>query len=64
MVGRIMDTLSIRAGTEGLQGLWDSFVQTTHLGAIQLAGGSAWLIPVSAVPARSRSCCYARQQRQ
>jgi ketosteroid isomerase-like protein len=31
----------IRAGVERLQNLWDYFVQTTHPGAIQLAGDTA-----------------------
>jgi uncharacterized protein (TIGR02246 family) len=31
----------IRAGVERLQGLWDSFVQTTHPGTIQLLGDTA-----------------------
>ena len=29
---------AIRAGVERLQGIWDSFVQTTHPGVIQLEG--------------------------
>ena len=31
----------IRAGIERMQGLWAYFVQTTHLGTIQLAGDTA-----------------------
>lgn len=31
----------IRAGVERLQGLWDYFVQTTHLGTIRLLGDAA-----------------------
>lgn len=31
----------IRAGIERLQGLWDYFVQTTHLGTIHLEGDTA-----------------------
>jgi hypothetical protein len=31
----------IRAGIERLQGAWDSFVQNTHPGTIQLQGGTA-----------------------